>query len=194
MTRFGAVAGWALALMLCACSGDPAVPAKNPSVWTQVLPWSGLSLVEAPGDLPTHVTLTSNAALVDGDLVAAAGMNIGYGASPGARTNRDVGASLFDRPAVDRVLVVLDRFLPAIVAAAYTWSAYSSDDNLAWSPVAITGAVVYDPLLNRFEIPIQRTQARHLKVVTLSLAVGVTTDPVFTDVFVTELMLFRVDG
>ena len=45
---------------------------------------------------------------------------------------------------------------------------------------------------NRFEISVPDTQARYLKVVTKPLPVGITTDPTYTDVFVTELTLFSV--
>jgi hypothetical protein len=144
--------------------------------------------------MPTHVTLLPNAALVDGVLGESAGLDIGYGASvSGDFAKRDVGAQLPDAmTAVDLMCVRVDRPLAPSVAAATTWTAYRSDDNVNWSPVVLTGPVLFASMQNRFEIPIQLTQARYLKVVTQPLAPGVTTDPTFTDIFVTELTLFSV--
>jgi hypothetical protein len=78
------------------------------------------------------------------------------------------------------------------VVAAYAWTAYQSDDNVDWTPVAISGPVVFGTFQNRFEIPVVETRARFLKVVTSPLPVGVTIDPQFANVLVTELQAFQV--
>lgn len=194
MSRLAAIGSGAIALTLCACSGDPSVPVQDPSGWTRRLPTGGLSIVETPVDLPTHVTLVPNPALVDGGVVASAGIDIGRGPSLlGDGAFRDLGARFPDpAPLVNMLCIWVDRALPESVSAAYTWTAYASDDNVAWREVALAGPVSFAPLQNRFEIPVQSTQARHLKVVTRPLAPGVTTDPRYTDVFVTELTLFSV--
>jgi hypothetical protein len=194
MSRFAAIGGGAVALTLCACSGDPAVPAQAPSGWTQRFPTSGLSKVEATGDAPNQVTLEPNAALVDGVLDASAGLDLGYGATAaGDRANRDLGAQLPDATtAVNLVCVRVDRPLSPSVAAAFAWTAYASADNAHWTSVPIAGFVAFATMQNRFEIPIPLTWARYLKVTTQPLAPEVTTDQTYSDVFVTELTLFSV--
>ena len=191
MSRLAAIGGAALAL--CACSGAPAAPPQDSSGWNQRFPSSGLSIVEGPGDEPTHVTLAPNSALVDGVLDASAGIDIGRGPSlAGDMASRELGAQLADPTTIVNLLCVrVDRALPPSVAAGCTWAAYASEDNVAWRAV-LTGPVHFAPLQDRFEIYIQGTQARYLKVVTQPLAPGVTTDPTYNDVFVTELTFFSV--
>jgi hypothetical protein len=94
---------------------------------------------------------------------------------------------------VDTIYVYVDRALPPALAAQFTWSAYRSADNLTgiWTPVALTQPVTFNPVLLRFEIRIERTQARFLKVVTQPLPVGATTDPQFQEIFATELQFFE---
>jgi hypothetical protein len=193
MSRLAAIGSGAVALMLCACSGGPAIPGRD-SGWRELFPTYGLSIVEMPVDLPTHVTLAPNATLVDGSVVASAGIDIGRGPSlVGDAAFRDVGAQFADPATIVNLLCIwVDRALPPSVAAAYTWSAYASDDNVVWRAVALAGPVSFASLQNRFEISIQGTQARYLKVVTQPLAPGVTTDPTYNDVFVTELTFFSV--
>jgi hypothetical protein len=150
--------------------------------------------VEAPGDQPAHVTLEPNAALVDGVLDASAGIDIGHGPSlAGDTAFRELGAQLPDPASfVNMLCIRVDRALPPEVARAYSWTAYASDDNIAWRAVALAGPVSFAPLQDRFEIPIPGTMARYLKVVTQPLPAGVTADPKLTSVLVTELMLFGV--
>jgi hypothetical protein len=88
------------------------------------------------------------------------------------------------------VYLWVDRSLPADVAGAFSWAAYCSDDNLAWTPVALAGPVTFGAFDNRFVLSIERTQARFLKVVTRPLAAGTTTDPRFADVLVTEIQFY----
>ena len=96
---------------------------------------------------------------------------------------------------VNSIQVWVDRLLPPEIAVQYVWTAYRSDDNKTWTPIAITGPVVFGPFQNRFEIPIVQTQARYLKVVTLPLS-RTSFDPTvgnaFANVFVTEVQVFLV--
>jgi hypothetical protein len=149
--------------------------------------------VEGPLDTPGRVTLNPNAALIDGVTTASAGLNLGFSAGSGlVVTSRDLGAQLPN--AVTQVSVVhvyVDRNA-APVASQFVWDAYRSDDNLEWTRVGVAGVVAFDPLLSRFEIPIPPTTARYVKVVTKPIAKQLTTDPQFSDIFVTELQLFDV--
>jgi hypothetical protein len=161
------------------------------SVSTQRFPQSGLSIVEGPLDTPLHVTLNVNAALNDGNTAQSAGMNLGFSASTGLVTFRDLGAQLpNDVTRATRIAIFVDRDVQA-VASQLTWTAYSSKDNVDWTPVPLAGPVVYDQLLQRFDIPIQPTQQRYVKVVTKPIVRQLTTDPAFTDIFVTELQLYE---
>ncbi len=165
------------------------------TVSTAQRPIAGLSVVEVFPALPTRVTLAPNSALVDGATSASAGLNLGFsGTSPtGERPLRDLGAEFADAVTpVNALYVYVDRTLPDEVAASFTWTVYQSEDNLDWTQVGGTLVALFDPLLNRFEISIERTAARYLKVVTRPLAPSVATAPQFSEIFVTELQLSLV--
>lgn len=163
------------------------------TVQTQRFPVAGLSLVEGPLDVPAQVTLTPNAALIDGVLTGSAGINLGFNASAGpVVTNRDLGAQLpNDVTRVSLIYVYVDKNV-APVASQLAWTAYQSQDNVTWQQVGLAGIVDFDPLQFRFSIPILPTTARYLKVVTKPIVRQLTTDPQFADIFVTELQLFDV--
>jgi hypothetical protein len=156
---------------------------------------SGLSAVERFPALPERITLDPNPALADGDLAAGAGLDLGFGRSDAGDTDpRDLGGRFVDvATPVNELRVWVDRRLPPAISAAFTWAVYRSDDNQAWTPVALSGGARFSALETRFEIPIARTSARYLKVVTRPLASGVTTDPTYAQIAVTELQAFLVE-
>jgi hypothetical protein len=164
------------------------------TVSVQQFPIAGLSLVETFPSLPALNTLLPNPALIDGNTVTSAGIDIGYGpALAGDQNYRDLGVQFANTTTPVNVLWLwVDRQLPPGVAASYTFTAWQSDDNLNWTQLPLAGAVAFGVFDNRFEIPIVRTQARFLKVLTKPLAPGVTTDPKYADVFVTELQAYLV--
>jgi hypothetical protein len=149
----------------------------------------GLSTIEGLTDVPARDRLLPNPAVIDGDTAVSATVNLGYGPSASGDTAyRDVGVQFSNTvTAVNLLYLWVDKPLPAPVVNGFTWTAYQSDDNLNWTPVALAGPVAFGLFQNRFEIPIAPTQARYLKVVTRPLAVGVTTDTQYANVFVTEL-------
>jgi hypothetical protein len=158
------------------------------------IPIAGLSAVETFPIVSETVTLAQNPALVDGDLTASAGVNLGFSVSLGGDTNaRDLGV-LFASPntPVNTLYVWVDRQLPAQISGAFTWAAYRSEDNVTWTRINLAAPVVFSAFQNRFEITIQQTQARYLKVVTRPLGATVTADKRFSDIFVTELQTFLV--
>lgn len=160
----------------------------------QQVPLGGLSIVEAFPATPARVTLNPNAALVDGDTSASAGVNLGTSAGGGpVLANRDLGAQFRDLVTpVSEIQVYLDRPIPADLAARFTFTVWQSSDNVDWTQVALAGPVRWNEVLLRFEVPIPRTQARYLKVVTTPLPATATTDPQLREIFVTELMFFNV--
>ncbi len=162
----------------------------------QQLPFSGLSGIETFGTTPQDIELQPNALLIDGNTTAAAGVNVGFGPSQaGDRDPRDVGAGFADAiTPVNTIYVWFDKSLPASVATALanSMAVWAGNDNRHWSPVAVVAPPAPSPFANRIEISIVQTQARYLKVSLVPLEIGVTTDPAYRDVFVTELQLLLV--
>jgi hypothetical protein len=163
-------------------------------VAVQQLPSAGLSLVETFPAVPQTDTLVQNPALIDGNLTASASINLGFSVSLAGDNNlRDMGLQFADpNTTVNTFYVWVDRQLPAEISGLFSWAAYKSDDNVNWTQVNVVGQVVFSAFQNRFEITIDTTAARYLKVVTRPLAVGTTADRRFSDIFVTELQALNV--
>jgi hypothetical protein len=158
---------------------------------TQRFPIQGLSLVETPPATPERDTLAPNPALIDGNTQLSAGIDLGFGVTD--QQFRDVGARFADTLSrVNAVYVWVDRALPPEISGAFTWLAYASEDNLTWTPLQVTGRPGFSSFFNRFEIPITAVQARYVKVATRPLLPGVTTDPRYASLFVTEIQLFEL--
>ncbi len=161
---------------------------------TPIAAIAGYSLVEAFPAAPDRDTLVANPTLINGDVTASAGINLGTSRSlAGDVAFRDLGAQLADAVTnVNTVWVWVDKQLPPALAATMQWTAWQSSDNVTWTQVPIVGVPAFNLFQPRFEITIQQTQARYLKVVTSPLGSGVTVDPLYRDIFVTELQLFLV--
>ena len=164
------------------------------TVSLQQFPVQGLSIVETFPSTPSQGPLQPNAAVIDGDLLVSAGIDIGYGPSlAGDQNYRDVGVGFVNSTTEVNVLRLwVDRQLPPAVVGAYAFTAWGSDDNLTWTQIPITGPVTFGVFDNRFEIPIPRTRSRFLKVVTRPLSFSVTVDPRYAAVLVTELQAWIV--
>jgi len=163
-------------------------------VTIQQFPVGGLSLVETFPNLPSQDTLAPNAALIDGDLLAPAGIDLGFGPSlAGDQNFRDMGMVFANTTTeVNTLRLWVDQQLPPEVAAGFTFTAWRSDDNVVWTQLPLAGPVTFGIFENRFEVPIPRTQSRYLKVVTKPLSPSVTVDPRFSAIRVTELQAFLV--
>ncbi len=166
------------------------------SVQLPQVPQAGLSIVEPPGSLPDQIKLASTPALVDGNLAAGAGVDIGWGGSQtGDPRPRHIGAQFADPlTEVELLYVWVDRRLPPEVAGAFQWTAWRSDDGEHWTSVALAGPVQFGVIDNRFEIPVAATKAPYVKVVVKPLPLGVTTDRQYLTILVTEIQLFRVSA
>jgi hypothetical protein len=162
---------------------------------TQQRPSTGLSKVEVFPDEPARVTLDRNPALADADTATPTALDLGHARSTARDVApRDLGAEFpDDRLEVNVIRVWVDRQLPAQVVAGFAWEAWQSDDNREWTRVPLVGAVSFGVFENRFEIPIQRTGARYLKVVTRPITTAVTTDPLYASILVTELEFLLVE-
>ena len=180
--------------LLDATQSDTTVTGVGGNVLVQRYPLVGLSTVEAlpPTETPIRVALRPNPQLIDADTAIGAGLDIGFGVGPADTAYRDMGVQLADAVTpVNLLYVWVDKPLSAAVAGAFTWEAYRSDDNLNWTPVPLAGVITFALFQNRFEIPVQLTQAKYLKVVTRPLAVGVTLDEQYRTILVTELQIYQ---
>jgi hypothetical protein len=154
------------------------------------LPVAGLSAVVALPATSDNVALANNPALIDGNTGASAAVNLGWSVGTLNDTNpREVGAQFPDAVTdVNLLYLWTDRPLTGVVATTIKNSIQvrTSTDNQHWSaPVTATATV--SPIQNRIEIGISQLHAKYVKVTIQPLPLGVTTDPAFRDIFVTEL-------
>jgi hypothetical protein len=154
---------------------------------------AGLSAVVTGAASDASVQLSINGPLIDGNTVDSAGVNVGFGVTAGER--RNVAGRFADVVTeVNTIHVWLDRSLPPEVGSALAAAAqvFQSDDNQAWTPLALAAPAVVAQFDNRIEVTIPQTAARFLKVSLAPLPVGVTVDATFRDIFVTEIQFFLV--
>jgi len=198
LAAYGQSFGEGFALVGASYTGTLLLASANGAAGSRIplqqFPRGGLSLVEPVTATPSFVTLQPNPAIIDGNTAVGAGLDIGFGASLQADTRyRDAGAAFTDNlTEVQLVYLWVDKRLPTEVAAAFTWTAYRSDDNQNWTQVPLDGPVVFARLDNRFEIPVALARAPYFKVITRPLAAGVTQDPLYSSILVTEIQLFRL--
>ncbi len=163
---------------------------------TRQLPSAGLGAVERFPDTADRITLPVAPGLVDADLAASTGLDLGHArTTAGDAAPRDLGLRFpDDRTEVNQLRVHVDRPLPPAVAAGFAWEVWRSDDNLAWARVATVASAPFGDLQNRFEVAFPATRARYLKVVTRPLATAVSVDPLYAAILVTELEAFLVEA
>jgi hypothetical protein len=159
-------------------SGEVALP---------ITPFAGLA---ALGDLPTAVRLTANPLLVDANLTAGAGIDIGLTTATGDQQARNIGLDLLNPTPVNRMLVWVDRELPIDIASAFSWEIYSSSDDIVWKQETVVPIAPFGPFENRFQIDFPSVTARYVKVVTKPLSVAAPDAARFPDILVTELQAF----
>lgn len=146
------------------------------------------SLDDTPADGPA---LTTNAALIDGNLVASAGLDLGLNGDETTLTNigLDFGLSLD----VDQIRIWVDRRLSDLVAGSFSWEVYTSPDNLdtsTWTLVDTVFPADFATFDNRFEINFTEVNTRFIKVVTRALSPTVPGSAQFPNIFVTEMEAF----
>jgi hypothetical protein len=143
------------------------------------------SLDNTPDDGPA---LSVNDALIDGNVIASAGLDIG---TDGDQTQQlNIGLDLGFPQTVDQLRIWVDRELTTVVANSFTWSVYTSPDNTdlsTWTLVATISPATFPTFENRFEIPIPEVNTRFIKVVTLPLSPAALGAAAFPNIFVTEM-------
>jgi len=153
--------------------------------------FAGLSALD---DTPMEGELNENPALINGNLTASAGVDIGLPnpSDPQAFVLRNLGLDLLQPDAeVSGLLVWVDRSLTETdapgVASSFRWTVYVSANNLDWTLWQTASSAPFVPFENRFEIRFPRARTRYVKVVVAPLAASVVGALGFPDIFVTEL-------
>ena len=157
----------------------------------QLFPFFGLSAIN---DTPAMGALDPNQALIDGDLNASSGINIGQPSIPGNDMRfRNMGLDFVNSTEVNTLYVKVDPTIemPTVVADTFVWAVYTSPDNLTWNVHPITAAP-FNPFEHRFEIDFTNVTTRYIKVVTQPLDVIVPVPLGFdrSNINVTELQAF----
>lgn len=154
------------------------------------LPVAPFAALAALSDTPVTARLSDVPQLADGNLTAGAGIDLGLAVAPENTQARNIGLDFLNPAEVSRILIWVDRELPADVANAFSWEIYSSRDNVIWNREAAVSAVPFGPFENRFQIDFPVVTARYLKVVTRPLTAVVPDAARFADIFVTEMQAF----
>ena len=152
-----------------------------------LIPLSGLSALD---DTPGEGLLDPNPALIDGNLTASAGLNLGLPSLGGDTRPRNMGLDFLIPPETNTLNVWVDRELPPEVATAFTWDVYTSADNRVWNLATTVATATFGPFQNRFEIRIPNVTSRYIKVVTRPLTAIVPRASEFPEIFVTEIQAF----
>jgi hypothetical protein len=165
------------------------------TVTRQQLAVGGLSAVVTAPAVPANDVLQPNTQLIDGNTTASAAVDLGWNLSVlGDHDAREVGGRFADIVTdVNTFYVWFDRRLTpevgrAVAASAQVWR---SDDNLRWTAVPVTSAVV-GQVENRIEVSIATTRSRYLKVTLQPLPIGLTVDTSYRNLFVSELQFLLV--
>jgi hypothetical protein len=154
-----------------------------------LLRFAGLSsLSNTPDDGPA---MGFNPALIDGNVTASAGLDIGTAGDQALPVN--MGLDFGFATDVDTLYVWVDRRLTATVINSFSWQVYTSPDNTdlsTWTLVATVSPANFGTFDNRFEISFPKVNTRFIKVVTSALSPVVPGAGSFPNIFVTELQGF----
>lgn len=155
----------------------------------QVFPFSSLSAID---DTPIDGTLDSNPGLIDGNLEASSGIDIGPPPIGGDTKPRNIGLDFFNATEVSTIFVWVDRQIPSAAANSFSWEIYTSADNLNWSFLQTAAPALFGAFDNRFEINFSKVTARYIKVVTRPLSSSILIPPGvdISNIFVTEVQAF----
>jgi hypothetical protein len=147
-------------------------------------PFAGLSAID---DTPELGTLDPNTALIDGDFVAGAGLNLGLPPAGGDLRPLNIGLDLGAVTEINSLIVWVDRDLPSGIWRSFTWDVYTSTDNLNWTRRAAPTSVAFGPFVTLFEIRFTNLVTRYVKVVTPPLSASVPFASDFPVILVTEM-------
>ena len=162
---------------------------KTIEVSAQLFPFSGLSAID---DTPADNALNLNSSLIDGDLSAATGVNLGLPLPGGDKNPRNIGIDFVVDTEVNNIFVWVDRELPDKIARSFKWDIYSSPDNQNWTFLTTIFLAPFGPFQRNFDINFSNVKTRYIKVVTNPLELGDTlgVQGDFSNIFVTEIQAF----
>jgi hypothetical protein len=146
-------------------------------------------LDDTPEDGPA---LQVNNALIDGNLVASTGIDIGLGGDETTLTN--IGLDFGTDVDVNEVRIWVDRNLTDAIASTFSWDVYTSPDNTnnsTWTLVVTVFPAEFGTFDNRFKIAFPSVNTRFIKVVTRPLSPAVPGAGNFPNIFVTEMQAIR---
>jgi hypothetical protein len=124
--------------------------------------------------------------MVDGNVAAGTGINLGLPTPGGDARFRNMGLDFLVATEINTLYVWVDRDV-AQVADTFSWRIYTSSDNRNWDLRQTVVPAIYSPTFNRFEIRFPNVNDRYVKVVTSPLAPAVPFASSFPDILVTEL-------
>lgn len=151
---------------------------------TDVAAIAGLSSID---DTPQSDPLLPNPLLIDDNFLAGAGVNLGLPPPAGDDRPRNIGFDLGSAMPLNTLRIWVDRPLPAVIAASFSWDVYVSDDNDLWTLAGTFPLVPLAPFDNYFELSTGTLDVRYVKVVVSPLE---PTDPFatnFPEILVTEI-------
>jgi hypothetical protein len=154
---------------------------------TPIRPDEGLS---ALSDFPDNIILTPNPALIDENLIASAGINLGLPPPGGDTRLRNIGLDLGEPTTLNNLHVWVDTDLPLVISNSFRWDIYTSSDNIEWSYRQTVAPASFGTFEPRFEIRFSDLTARYVKVVTRPLEESVPNASQFPAIFVTEMEAF----
>jgi hypothetical protein len=147
---------------------------------------AGLSSLDTtPTDGPA---LAPTPTLIDGDLTASTGLDIGLGGDESTFTN--IGLDFGFAVDVNILRIWVDRRPTDQIANSFAWSVYTSPDNLdtsTWTLVTTVAPATFGVFDNRFEITFPTVNTRFIKVVTTPLSPSTPGASGFPNIFVTEM-------
>jgi len=149
-----------------------------------VFPTAGLS---GRDDTPLIVTLPPNPALIDDDVTADAGVDLGVPPPAGDDRPWAIGLEFLQSQTVDTLFVWADRDVRPEVAQVFRWVVYTSANNVEWTPEATIAAAPFDEFRRRWELRFAPLTARYVKVVVAPLSASDPFASEYDDLFVTEL-------
>ncbi len=157
-----------------------------------IFPFAGLfSIDPTPGD-STDIPMLPNPALIDGNLTASSGIDIGLPAIGEPTDPRNIGLDLLNVTEVNQLLVWIDRDLSSnpTIANSFSWQIWTSSDNLTWALFTTISPAPFGPFQNRFELNFSNVNTRYIKVVVSPLSPAVPGAAGFPDILITELQAF----
>ena len=144
----------------------------------------GLSSLD---NTPDEDALDFNLKLINGNVTASAGIDIGLDGDETTLTN--IGLNFGLAVDVDKIHLWVDTPLSRLVANSFSWGVYTSSDNITWTLHA-TVSGTFGTFEKRFEITFSEVNTQYIKVVTLPLNPAVSAEEKYKNIYITEMQAF----